>query len=410
MNNTAILSLEIMLIVWVIGNKKFFSRKSSILFTFILSAIFVTSFFFETYLFFLPFTFIYFLEIIFIYQKSQKLLLSAIFILTQNTLLSLTWTLGNDIPNFINNGAYNTSHFIVQLSLLAIIVTVLTLIASKTEILKSLNQVHKQYLLTSFLVIISNCSVLIIRQYMASIASLTNYFYLTVILVLYSVASLLVLFLINKNSQDKLFIELLSKQSMIDSEQQLLAKEFKHDYKAFLSGIRGYLDNNDITGAKNYINSLEASSSTLLKESYFHQIKTIPYSAIQGILAQSISTCEINNLELTLNIQSFPSNVNMELIDFLRCLSILINNAIEHSSKKVYISLIGIDNGLKITVRNTCETTYTISDFFIKNHSTKKNHYGIGLNIFSKIVNQYKNVNYKANQENNWISFELTII
>ncbi|WP_180948818.1 sensor histidine kinase [Carnobacterium maltaromaticum] len=189
----------------------------------------------------------------------------------------------------------------------------------------------------------------------------------------------------------------------------MLSQEFKHDYKNILYGIKEYLANDDIEGATDYLNSVISYSSKLLTPDYYFLIKDVPIPAVQGVLISMVKHCEEHGLDVILTVQSFPKKLSMDLIDFIRCFSILINNALEHSIQKIYVSFIGKNNQLEVTVKNTYKEQINLLTIFRKNYSTKKDHAGIGLSIFQKIISSYNNTHYRVDTTKEWITFSFYI-
>ena len=192
-------------------------------------------------------------------------------------------------------------------------------------------------------------------------------------------------------------------------EQITLSNDFKHDFKAFIYSMRRYTETEDLQGAKDYLDKIESYSTDLVKGNNYSQILRIPVPAIQGLLFKLVSTCQEKNIDISLNIQKMPLRVDIGLIDFIRAASILFNNAVDGSTGKIYIGMIGINSGIRMTVRNTTDRSQGMQDFFKHGYSTKDGHRGIGLNNFIKIVNKYNNITYTADIDNGWITFTLII-
>lgn len=417
MTNFFMIIVEMFLISVLIGKKYFFTNKQlGILGT--LSGVFIIATFrtdyFTTFtvnlidlLFFL---FINIMEIFFIYRMKKSLFLASIFIVLQNSILIFIWTVTYDIPLINETRRLIFIDFMfIQIVLLLFLLFILYLINKRFSFLEAFFAINKKYNFYSFLMLIVHVITIFIRQCLLFNHRYIDYLYWTVFLLLFTFICVLITYYINTNYKNSLIIKTLSEFSQILENKNLLSQEFKHDYKNILYGIKEYLTNDDIEGATDYLNSVISYSSKLLTPDYYFLIKEVPIPAVQGVLISMVKHCEEHGLDVILTVQSFPIKLSMNLIDFIRCFSILINNALEHSTQKIYVSFIGKHNQLEVTVKNTYKEQINLSTIFRKNYSTKKNHPGIGLSIFQKIISSYNNIHYRVDTTKEWITFSFYI-
>lgn len=414
MNNMLIIYFQLLIILYTIGYKTYFYKKHIyILFSILVIGISITHFISEvsTTIVLLIYS-IYFL--VFSYKHSKSLAHSSLLFLIQNTLLIFTWVIGYDFPlmlfsTYVIQSPY-ISYFIIyflQLFLLFLLIFFINYFNTRYEILSLISKANKQRNIIPLLIIIINVLLLFVRQYLIWSDSLQHYLYLSLILFMSSCFIILIIFLINKIYSNKFFIENLRKKYEANMHFIDLANEFQHDYKTFLYTSNRYLETNDIDGLKEYFKTLQNYSTELLNYTLYSQIQTIKDPAIQGLLIGSIEQSNKLGLKLYLNIQNIPLNSFFSTIDFARCLSILINNAIEHSTEKIYISFYSSEDTVYCSVKNTYDKPIP-NNIFQKKFSTKKGHQGIGLSILSKTVRLYKNAKLEVENSNNWISFTLS--
>lgn len=417
MTNYFMIIIEMFLIAALIGRNHFFTNKQlGILGTLtgvFIIATFQTEYFttftvnFMDLLFFLC---INIMEIFFIYRKKNSLLLASIFIVLQNSILIFIWTVTYDIPLINETRRLIFIDFMfIQIVFLLFILFILHLLNKRFSFLEAFLAINKKYNFYSLVMLVVHVVTIFVRQYLLFNNKLVDYLYWTVFLLLFTFICILVAYYINTNYKNSLTIKTLSEFSQILENKNLLSQEFKHDYKNILCGIKEYLANGDIEGATIYLNSVISYSSKLLTPDYYFLIKEVPIPAVQGVLISMVKHCEEHGLDVILTVQSFPKELSMNLIDFIRCFSILINNALEHSTQKIYVSFIGKHNQLEVTVKNTYKEQINLSTIFRKNYSTKKDHPGIGLSIFQKIISSYNNTHYKVDTTKAWITFSFYI-
>lgn len=417
MTNYFFILIQVFVIIFVIGRTSFFTRNEILTFA-LLNFIYIIA----TYnvehldtivvntLDLLFFGIVYFLEIILIYKKKHSLFLSSIFVIIQNTILAIIWTISYDLPyQDLDRRYIDFKTSILQFIILFSTLFLLNILNKKFNFIQSFLKVNKKYNFYSSLMLIINAILLFIRQYMLFKDRLIDYYYITFILFLFTLICTLIIIFINQNYKQTLSIKVLTDSTQSLENQNMLSQEFKHDYKNILSGLNEYLINNEIEQAKNYLHAVTTYSSELTNTEYYFLIKEIPFPAIQSILFKAIKNAKEKELDLIIDVQSYPYKLDIDLIDFIRCLTILINNALEHATEKIYIGFNGSDGQLKVTVKNTYSLPVDLSNIFQKNYSTKEDHPGIGLFIFKKILNSYNNTYYHVDKTPEWITFTFVI-
>lgn len=404
--------LELLIILCTFGYGKFFYNKHLyILITFHFICI-ILHIFCENLIYPLSLFFLYnVLVFIFSYIRLKSILLVSLFYLIQNFLLMFIWITTYDIPNLIWGSSVINLFllYILQIFLLLFLIYILYFIDSRRKLWLQVHKYSKRWTGPDIIIFITSNFLLAFRQYALIVeGSTSNYIYLSFILFATSASIVLISYLIIKTRSNKTFIEQLNNKSKEYSKFIILANEFQHDFKSFLYTVKRYSELKDLEGLNNYINSLEEYSIELLNHSLLDQVYNIKEPAIQGLLIDCIEKCYSNKIKLSLDIQNYPDQDFFLTIDFARCLSILINNAIEHSSGKIYISFSNFNGISSCVVRNTADTPIPIVTIFRRNFSTKKNHQGIGLAILKNIIQTYSHTDLIVENINNWVSFTIS--
>lgn len=412
MNSYIVVLIQLLIILCTIGYKTFFYKKHLYLLTVYLFVCMIFHIFWNVVIFPLSLFILYnILIFIFSYIRLKSLLLVSFFYLIQNSLLMIIWIGTYDIPNLIfGSTAINLPlTYTLQLSILLVLIYILKLINIRNKLWLQIQRYSKRWTRIDIIIFIATNSFLALRQYALTIKeSASNYIYLSFLLITASFSITIISFLIVKALYNKAFIDQLNNKSQENSKFILLANEFQHDFKTFLYTTKRYSELKDLSGLNNYLNSLESYSIELIDHALLDQVYSIEEPAIQGLLLNCIDKCHSNKIKLSLDIQDHLSQDFFFTIDFARALSILINNAVEHSSGKVYINFSNSEGMSSCTVRNTSDTPIEINKIFRRNFSTKKEHRGIGLSILNNIIKTYKNTDLIVENINNWVSFTLT--
>ncbi|MBS7577453.1 MULTISPECIES: GHKL domain-containing protein [unclassified Enterococcus] len=414
----SLLTTNLLIVTWLIGYRRLFTKLHTIILSILLFSAFGFSLF--SYSFSIIALAIFTLmEIIFSYRKLRNLLTPALFIILQNGFAVLTWTTTYDLPRYFLNHNFKLNDpldslqiwqlYVTQAFFLIISIFLVKLLDDRYKIWLSLSEIRKKYIFVSINLIVFDIFLFFMRQNAAYKEFKITYYYVTILILLYSLIFIFFVFYSIQLYKNRIELQILYQERENIDKKISLSNDFRHDFKSLIIAMNGYLEIDDLEGAREYLSNIESYSKELINENYYSQIRTIPVPAIQGLLLKFVSSCQEKKIDLSLNIQKMPIRINMGLIDFIRCASILLNNAIDGTTGKIYVAIIGVNDGLRMTVRNTTNLSSGIGDFFMNGYSSKKNHQGIGLNNFVKIIKMYNNVTYTADIENGWITFTMSI-
>ena len=110
---------------------------------------------------------------------------------------------------------------------------------------------------------------------------------------------------------------------------------------------------------------------------------------------------------------NFSIYLNMPAFDFIRCLGILIDNAMEEvkeNNGKIHFVFFAATNGqLTMTISNTIRREIDCEKIFQEEYSTKGNNRGMGLSILQEMIHHSENVTMETRVENNEFIQEITI-
>lgn len=193
---------------------------------------------------------------------------------------------------------------------------------------------------------------------------------------------------------------------------------FRHDISNIITALGGFIYSKNMEGLERYYDkildelNINNNLSTLNPQ-------VINNPAIYNILATKYYKADELNIDIKLQVFINLSNLKLDVYDFCRILGILLDNAIEASSKcEEKLVIINI-NDIKIKKCQilSIENTYTNKDVDVtrlteKGYTTKqddKKNHGIGLWQVSKIIKKYNNVILDTSKDEKLFKQELVI-
>ena len=183
---------------------------------------------------------------------------------------------------------------------------------------------------------------------------------------------------------------------------------FRHDYAGMLVSMQMAIDSENLQEIDRVYNEvLVKANQKLRSEKYtYFDLNNIEDSALRSLIAQSIVYARNNDVEFTLEVKDVITRLSMDLLDLVRIMSILLNNAVEGAAdsylKQMEVAVIKMDFETVIVIQNSCKITMTPSEnLFALGFSTKGRNRGLGLNNVNEILHKYDNIILETEMEDN---------
>ena len=181
---------------------------------------------------------------------------------------------------------------------------------------------------------------------------------------------------------------------------------FRHDYAGMLVSMQIAIDSGDLQEIDRVYNEVLVKANYKLrsdKYTYF-DLNNIEDSALRSLVAQSIVYARNNGVEFTLEVKDTITTLQIELLDLVRIMSVLLNNAVEGSAdsykKQMEVAVIKMETETVIVIQNSCKMTMTPSgDLFALGFSTKGRNRGVGLNNVKELLDKYNNIILETEME-----------
>lgn len=176
-------------------------------------------------------------------------------------------------------------------------------------------------------------------------------------------------------------------------------RKFRHDYKNILLSLSHYIDEGDIDGLKKYFYSKIYSTNNLMEkhDSNLGLLSNITITELKGLISSKLIKAQELGIDVNVDIAEPIYRIPIEILDLIRTLGILLDNAIEASlkSEKKLIEFAMIKSGASIiiVVINSYEDeNLSVPNIFKEGFSTKGSKRGMGLSNLASIFNKYSNV------------------
>lgn len=180
---------------------------------------------------------------------------------------------------------------------------------------------------------------------------------------------------------------------------------FKHDYEGILFTLALLLEKGDTEEAiEQLLKIKDYSKNIIFSKNNIGGLTKVRNMAIKSVLLIEINKAISMGIKVDLSIDTVIAEVPINSLDFIRCLKILLDNAIEASieTESPYINLtINKQFGIyQILVKNNYVNSAILSDIGRKGITSKEQHYGIGFSNLHRITQGYKNFSYTILRDN----------
>ena len=193
-------------------------------------------------------------------------------------------------------------------------------------------------------------------------------------------------------------------------------RDFKHNMDNIITSIGGYIELNDIKGLKQYYETGVLADVKKAQNLSLFNPETINNPPVFALFLGKLDYAKNMNVELNLTSFFDYSGINMNIYEFIKIFGILLDNAIEASSKSkekvvdVHISIDFYNRKQNFVISNTyCNKDVDLDKIFEKDYSTKEQKSGFGLWEAKQIANNTNNVSIKTSKTDTLFTQKLQI-
>lgn len=176
---------------------------------------------------------------------------------------------------------------------------------------------------------------------------------------------------------------------------------FQHDYQNMLISLNESIKTKDVEIIEDTYQHILKNEHINLQEERYHLAKLnhLKILAVKGIISTKITKALQQDIKVALEITEPIEETIIDLLDYIRILSIMIDNAIEAatltSDPRISIAFIksSQQEEQKIIIENSCiDQNMNIAKIYEQGYSTKGENRGIGLATLKNIFNNYYNL------------------
>ncbi|MGT2728533.1 sensor histidine kinase [Streptococcus phocae subsp. salmonis] len=257
--------------------------------------------------------------------------------------------------------------------------------------------------------------------------SWNTYFIRTNILLIYFILFTISLLHLNYREKEKeeKAVQFLKDQQLIELSKysnhvEALYREirkFRHDYTNVLVSLSEAIQDEDISLIRSIYTSVIADSDKKFYKGKYNiaRLSNIQNPAMKSLLSAKFLEAQNRKINISVEIENLIDIPNIELIDFIRILSILMDNAIEAAEKcdkgQIIFAYFQESTSKILLIENTTlEEKIDIGYIYKYGYSSKGNNRGIGLSNVRDILSKYPKVNIETVSYQNRFSQKLTFI
>ncbi|MGM0218026.1 sensor histidine kinase [Enterococcus sp. AZ126] len=413
----SLLALNLLQLLWLFAYKKILSFRETMILSAVLSVQLIIDIFTDDHFIILLFILFFLLQFLFQVKKVQNWVVPTLFLSFENTIVLVSWVVTLDLWDilFLNDwisietySTYLEFFIFLQQFVFYSLLLFANYLNKRFKITATIQLLPKKYRLLSvlflFFLFISVC----LQQLSVSKGYSAPFFYSTFIIIGFTVFLSWNILLVVKRQNVQQFVGILNEKYEQEREEISRSNEFRHDYKNLLISLTSYLELNDTQQALYLLHTIIDYSNSLLTPNMYKTIAAIHNPPIQGLLTNFLKRCSGTDIQLKIQVIEKLTDIDINIVDFIRCFSIVLDNAYEAVQETdlqvIEIVITGDVNFVKIVVKNTyaMNGNFSLQALLQNNFSTKKNHQGKGLHILAKILDNYKKASYQITKKDSF--------
>lgn len=207
------------------------------------------------------------------------------------------------------------------------------------------------------------------------------------------------------------------KEYMLQLEQLYDSiSSFRHDYINILLSLEEGIRSDDVVVIKDVYEKLVKPTGEFVRNDQyiFGKLRNLRVNEVKSILVAKIMQASAQKIDVKLEIEEVIDAIYMDLLDFCRVFSVLIDNAIEAAmeTEQPYISiaLIQDDKVQCIMIENNSrEQKINLQEIFEKGYSSKGKNRGIGLYTVQQLLSKNKYATLETSYESDIFMQALTL-
>lgn len=208
---------------------------------------------------------------------------------------------------------------------------------------------------------------------------------------------------LREEQQERLDKEMLDYVEKLEHIHDDLAS-FRHDYINILSSLDESIRNKDLQKIEQVYYDVIAPTSKMINN---HELDIIKLSQVmipevKSVLSVKVISAQQQKIKVMIDIPNVIKEIAMPVVDFIRGISVLLDNAIEgsaHSEEQVLqIAFFEMDGCQYFIVKNSCQAdVIDLQSIYDKSYSSKGGDRGYGLFSLKRMIDKMEHVTLETN-------------
>ena len=212
--------------------------------------------------------------------------------------------------------------------------------------------------------------------------------------------------------------DVIAQQRLYEQDLEIIRREvrtFRHDYKNLLASLSEQAGEGELEELRHTLSELDAGFDRQLgkKIQASTQIGNLQLPEARSLLLSKLTVMREKGIDCHLEVLYPIVAVDMDVWDFVRCLGILIDNAMEAALNTerpwVEIVLLAQERQVFLRVSNSYTNVIEPGKMWDDGWSTKGAGRGLGLSSYQRILENYSNVSTGTSWVNGVFVQEMTV-
>ena len=195
-------------------------------------------------------------------------------------------------------------------------------------------------------------------------------------------------------AQEEIIRQQQSHLALLEELQQEM-RMFRHDFTNLISGITIQAKEGDLTGIRQFMSNTGHYFDTRLGDEIkqLESVSKIEIYPLRSLFTSKLGAMQEKKIKINLEIMYPVVQVGMRVEDLIRCIGILLDNAIEEaersSDRYIQIMMLQQVQELHVVISNTYKDKPSLDQMKQTGYSTKGKGRGTGLKSFQKLTKEY---------------------
>ncbi len=185
-------------------------------------------------------------------------------------------------------------------------------------------------------------------------------------------------------------------------------RSFKHDYFNIMLSMSHYIESGDTDGLKIFFSEKIAPINRQISKDTAHlnQLKKLGIPELKSLVSSKLLYAADMGINVSIEISAEITSLSLEVIDFVRVIGILLDNAIEAAlecdAPAIWFSAVSLEKQYVFIIKNTfVDKGVSLTTIRQPNISTKGKSRGVGLYNVTQIFQKYKDVFWETETDEN---------